>query len=151
MPSNSVFIQFEFETSDQWMKDGVNQIVERERKGKKSSDGVRVNDRPFVKKLQSKKKGFDQVDLVRIHCYVISDTTLMAIQAIYRAKRSDGTVREYAGEKQYFAEGQFSFKRSSRDSVKLRFERNGCIIKVRNQDGAKASVSPSQKLTVIRS
>ncbi|CAB9520675.1 expressed unknown protein [Seminavis robusta] len=147
--SKSVIIQFEFDDSEKFIEEGIDQIAQRRKKGKRERTGVKVNDRSLVKKLQA-KEGVKRVELIRVHCHSGFGTTMMAIKAIYRSYNKDGTVRETAGDKHYFEQGHLSFKRTSEDTTKLSFERDGIIVKASNQQGKKGKVSPSMRICFLR-
>ena len=149
-----IYIQYEFDSDESWLKDGIKQVEKREKKGKPSRDGVKVNDRSLIKKLQA-KKGFKKVELVRVLCFAGFETTLLGVQGIYRSHHSDGTVREVKGTKHYFSSGELSFKTiatydTPSNKTKLSFERQGCVVKAQSQGGSKGRVSPSCKMCFLR-
>jgi hypothetical protein len=152
--SKLIFIQFEFDSDKDWLKEGMSQIAKRREKGKAEREGVKVNDRSLLKKLAAKKE-IKRIEVSRISCFVIFDTTLLAVQAVYRCYHSDGTARETKGAKHYFDSGEFSFKSPASDDspskTKLSFKRQGMTVNIKNQDNARGMVSPSAKMCCLRS
>lgn len=154
--SKMIYLQFEFDSEENWVDEGFKQIAKRKKKCKPEREGVKVNDRSLIKKLEA-KKGCKRVELTRVLCFAGFETTLLAVQAIYRSYHKDGTARETKGAKHYFDSGEFSFKPAATEDspvpikTKFSFERKGVIIKANNQDGAKAMVSPSMKMGFLRS
>jgi len=158
-----VCVQYEARGGNEWVDEGLKQIRKRKQKSKSDKEdtrGAKVNDRKLVKNLQA-KEGCEKVELVRLLCYAgWYDTPLMASQAVYRSYHEDGTVRESTGKLFFYkTKGEFSFKNrssddkgdgSGRSSSKIKLERDGTVIKVRNQDGKQCNVSHSMKMTYLR-
>ena len=144
-----IYIQYEFQGGDNFICEGLEQIAERKRQGKNRRVGVKVKDRSLVKKLKA-KKGCERVEMVRLHCYASFNTPLMATQAVYRSHNDDGTVRETMGDKHFFKRGEFAFKTNSGEYSKIFLEREGSVVKARNQAGAQVKVSNSMKVQMLR-
>lgn len=141
-------ISFEFDDTEAWATDGLEQMLRRKKKGKPERDGVQVNDRSLVKKLQERKECV-KVELIRLQCHVAFETTMFGVRAIYRSSLSDGTVRETEGKTHYLSQGVFSFKTDS-ERTKLTVKRELNTIVVQDQNGKLAKVSPSLKVGLLR-
>ncbi|CAB9520676.1 expressed unknown protein [Seminavis robusta] len=155
MPSKRVLVQFDFDDSESFIQDGLEQISERRRNGKRGRKGAEVNDQSLL--VDKLKGASDKAELVRVHCYSGFETSLMAIRAIYRFYKEDGTVREFPGDKHFFEKGRLCFQKKdagnedeSHQTSKLSFERNGIYMKAKSQEGARGMVSPSLRVCYLR-
>jgi hypothetical protein len=149
-----MIITYDFDDATFADKEGRQQMKKRRSKGKKEWVGVEVNDRSLVKKLQA-REDCTRLELNRVHCHVALDVSLFGVQATYRSHLSNGSCVETQGKIHYFSQGKFSFKTDGTEDVpaqrvELTFERKGSTIHVQDQDGKQTTVSPSQKIGLLR-
>lgn len=148
-----VYLMYDFDYSNSWADEAREQILKRgesdtiNKKGKVAT--AKIQDRILLSKLRT-KNGTTKVDLVRLHLYIKIESGLMALQAVYRSYREDGTVRETPGEKYFFKQGLYKFRNENGETTKIAFARNGTYIDVRTQSGIKARLNPRIKLKTIR-